>query len=297
MTSSCGGSSSAAACSKESDEQQQMRRVAFVAVVVSTAAVIASVVTLPMLYSYVQSFQSHLMVETDYCKARSRDMWLEMTALQAGKGIVHRQKRAWLFGQWIPEGGNGGGGSNSNYGSGAAGAQSNAAGYGGYGAVVNAEPAPVCCTCNQGAAGPPEPGLDGKSGRDAELIPAPQSEPCVICPPGPSGPMGMMGPKRTEWLVNLISHFIYSFRYKFNIIEFLRPVGRPGRDGMKGAPGAPGRLIPVPGPMGPAGKPDQMAAQDPMGHRIPAHPPETQEPQERKEDQDQEDCQAPQDQM
>ena len=36
--------------------------------VVSTVAVIASVITLPMLYGYVQSFQSHLMVETDYCK-------------------------------------------------------------------------------------------------------------------------------------------------------------------------------------------------------------------------------------
>ena len=35
--------------------------------------------------------------------------------------MVHRQKRAWLFGQWIPEGGNGGGGASSNYGSGAAG--------------------------------------------------------------------------------------------------------------------------------------------------------------------------------
>uniref|UniRef100_A0A914GTX0 Nematode cuticle collagen N-terminal domain-containing protein n=1 Tax=Globodera rostochiensis TaxID=31243 RepID=A0A914GTX0_GLORO len=67
---------------KETDEHRQMRRIAFVAVVVSTVAVIASVVTLPMLYNYVQSFQSHLMVETDYCKARARDMWLEMTALQ-----------------------------------------------------------------------------------------------------------------------------------------------------------------------------------------------------------------------
>lgn len=37
-------------------------------------------------------------------------MWLEMTALQAGKGFAHRQKRGWLFGQWIPEGGAGGGG-------------------------------------------------------------------------------------------------------------------------------------------------------------------------------------------
>lgn len=42
-------------------------------------------------------------------------MWLEMTALQAGKGLMHRQKRAWLFGQWIPEGGSGGGGSGGAY--------------------------------------------------------------------------------------------------------------------------------------------------------------------------------------
>uniref|UniRef100_A0A914RFN2 Nematode cuticle collagen N-terminal domain-containing protein n=1 Tax=Parascaris equorum TaxID=6256 RepID=A0A914RFN2_PAREQ len=53
---------------KESDEHRHMRRIAFVAIVVSTAAVIASVVTLPMLYSYVQSFQSHLIIEADYCK-------------------------------------------------------------------------------------------------------------------------------------------------------------------------------------------------------------------------------------
>ena len=55
---------------KETDEQQQMRRVAFFAIVISTTAIIASVVTLPMLYSYVQSFQSHLIVETDFCKVR-----------------------------------------------------------------------------------------------------------------------------------------------------------------------------------------------------------------------------------
>lgn len=54
------------------DERQQrhMRRIAFIAIVLSTSAVVASIVTLPMLYSYVQSFQSHLMVETDYCKVR-----------------------------------------------------------------------------------------------------------------------------------------------------------------------------------------------------------------------------------
>ena len=30
-------------------------------------------------------------------------MWLEMTALQIGKGHVNRIKRGWLFGQWVPE--------------------------------------------------------------------------------------------------------------------------------------------------------------------------------------------------
>ena len=53
---------------EESDEQRQMRRVAFFAIVVSTVAVIASIVTLPMLYNYVQSFKSHLIVESDFCK-------------------------------------------------------------------------------------------------------------------------------------------------------------------------------------------------------------------------------------
>ena len=52
----------------ESEEQRQMRKVAFFAIVISTTAVIVSIVTLPMLYSYVQSFQSYLIVETDFCK-------------------------------------------------------------------------------------------------------------------------------------------------------------------------------------------------------------------------------------
>lgn len=53
---------------KESEYQRQMRRVAFFAIVVSTAAVIASIITLPMLYSFVANLQSHLAAETDFCK-------------------------------------------------------------------------------------------------------------------------------------------------------------------------------------------------------------------------------------
>lgn len=100
----------------------QMRRVAFFAIVVSTAAVIASIVTLPMLYSYVQNFQSHLIVETEFCKSRSKDMWIEVHQLQ-----THTQSRS-----------------------------KRAAGYGqpastGYGPVVN--PDTSCCSCQQGPPG------------------------------------------------------------------------------------------------------------------------------------------------
>lgn len=50
------------------DEHQHMRRIAFLAIVLSTAAVISSIVTLPMLYGLVQTLESHLMVEADFCK-------------------------------------------------------------------------------------------------------------------------------------------------------------------------------------------------------------------------------------
>lgn len=94
----------------EAAEQRQLRRVAFFAVVVSTVAVIASVVTLPMLYSYVASFQSHLIIETEFCKVshsllsyripsitvpslqtRTRDIWAEMHNIDVPR--LHRSKR------------------------------------------------------------------------------------------------------------------------------------------------------------------------------------------------------------
>ncbi len=55
----------------ENEEHRHMRKVAFFAVVVSTVAVMASVVTLPLVYNYVQSLQSHMMAELDYCKVLS----------------------------------------------------------------------------------------------------------------------------------------------------------------------------------------------------------------------------------
>uniref|UniRef100_A0A915LQS5 Nematode cuticle collagen N-terminal domain-containing protein n=2 Tax=Meloidogyne incognita group TaxID=654580 RepID=A0A915LQS5_MELJA len=261
-------------CLKETDEHRQMRRIAFVAVVVSTVAVIASVVTLPMLYSYVQSFQSHLIVEIDHCKAKSRDMWLEMTALQIGKGHVNRVKRGWLFGQWVPENGYepaqtgpsntvqsaiSQGPSGATYGQGAA----------GYQPVVAPEPAPVCCTCHQGPPGPIGPegepgpdgedgpnGKDGTSGKDAQILPAPLEPPCIICPPGPAGPQGPAGAKGPPGPKGSPGEPPKDgVPGEQGMAGQHGPPGRPGREGPRGAPGSPGRLIPVPGPQGPAGPP------------------------------------------
>lgn len=178
-------------------------------------------------------------------------MWLEMTALQAGKrAAASRMKRGWLFGQWVPE-------------------KASSGGYGGdgntyvpassYAPAVVADVEQSCCTCNQvscfkklirnlrltfafieilfcfkyltfqGPAGPPGPdgepgedgkdgedGSDGRDGKDAQVLPAPANEPCIICPPGPPGPPGSIGPRGPPG-----------------------PKGSPGelpRDGVKGEP-------------------------------------------------------------
>ncbi|PAV87156.1 hypothetical protein WR25_05681 [Diploscapter pachys] len=95
---------------------------------------------------------------------RSRDMLV--TLYQTAPN--HRAKRGWLFGNWVPESGTGGGGETyesdagapaSRYGNAPAPHprqphQQQAPAYGGYGPVVNAEPEPQCCTCQQGAPGP-----------------------------------------------------------------------------------------------------------------------------------------------
>jgi hypothetical protein len=52
----------------ECDEMRRARRVAFCAVVVSTVAVVASVVSLPIVYNYVQSLQTHMIAQTEFCR-------------------------------------------------------------------------------------------------------------------------------------------------------------------------------------------------------------------------------------
>lgn len=47
---------------------QKLRVTAFVAVALSTVAVIFSIITLPLIYTYIQTLQSHIINEAEYCR-------------------------------------------------------------------------------------------------------------------------------------------------------------------------------------------------------------------------------------
>ncbi|CAD6199941.1 unnamed protein product [Caenorhabditis auriculariae] len=242
----------------ESTEHKELRRVAFFAIVVSTVAVIAAVVTLPMLYSYVANFQSHLIIETDFCKTRARDMWAEIHHLDSPQ--FARAKR--------------------QYGSSPQPAAYPSGGSGGYGApVTNADPAPTCCGCQQGPAGPPGPpgddgpsgedggsGNDGNNGKDGNLLEsAIASEPCIICPPGPPGPQGMSGGKGPQGPKG--GNGENGKDGKPGDLGMLGPqgmMGQPGRQGVSGPKGAPGRVNQI---NGPAGLPGHKGIRGPPGPR------------------------------
>lgn len=53
---------------KKFKEAEQFRRLAFVGVAFSTISIIIAVVSVPMIYNYVQAVQSVLQNEVDFCK-------------------------------------------------------------------------------------------------------------------------------------------------------------------------------------------------------------------------------------
>uniref|UniRef100_A0A915P0T6 Nematode cuticle collagen N-terminal domain-containing protein n=1 Tax=Meloidogyne floridensis TaxID=298350 RepID=A0A915P0T6_9BILA len=157
----------------ETEEHRQLRRVAFFSIVISTAAVIASIVTLPMLYSYVASFQSHLVQETDFCKIRSRDMWTEMAVLN----------------QPAPPTGNRGKRQAGGYGVDGQDAQDGRDGQ----VLRSAIPREPCIIC---PAGPPgSQGAPGQKGpRGPKGQPGEQGKNGDKGTPGFQGPLGLQGP-------------------------------------------------------------------------------------------------------
>ncbi|EFO26698.1 hypothetical protein LOAG_01788 [Loa loa] len=214
-------------------EHEQLRQSAFLAVVISTAAVITSIITLPMLYSFVATFQSHLFREIEYCKARTRDINIKFSLLSIEDGDIvnDRKKRQY-----------------SSYGINSIGPSfpTHLDQYPHLPLKANYKPSQnKCrCSCQQGPAGQPGapgdtgppgidgiPGRDGNKGRDAKLLfPTEKEDRCVICPEGPRGPPGTPGLKGPKG-----------------------PKGAPGKNGADGEDGRPG-LQGAKGPVGGMGK-------------------------------------------
>jgi hypothetical protein len=70
------------------DRQQEadsLRRIAFFGVAVSTIATLVCVISVPMLYNYMQHMQSVMQNEVDFCKSRSGNIWREVTRTQVRK--------------------------------------------------------------------------------------------------------------------------------------------------------------------------------------------------------------------
>ncbi|VDM62041.1 unnamed protein product [Angiostrongylus costaricensis] len=262
--------------SGKEEERASLRPVAFAAVVFSTVALTSCLLTFPMILHYVQTLESQVQLDLEYCQVRARDMWKEMLNIETGgkrdvaklADIVMNQRRLeksiftelfvkinaemkafrdtladfWarrLHDQELRD-------EPVGYEGGTAAIESSTQG----GRTLG------CCTCNRGAPGPPgDPGRDGIDGIDG--MPGDIGQPGLPAPPGPEptslfppqcpceAPPGDPGPK-----------------------------GQQGPDGPPGPPGAPGEDG-KPGDQGPRGNPGMPGPPGPTGRPGPPGEPGT----------------------
>lgn len=63
-------------------EVKQLRWIAFCGVTMSTVATLLCVISVPMLYNYLQHVQSMMESEIEFCRTRSANIWREITHTQ-----------------------------------------------------------------------------------------------------------------------------------------------------------------------------------------------------------------------
>ncbi|KRX40199.1 Collagen alpha-5(VI) chain [Trichinella nativa] len=262
-------------------EAEQFRLIAFIAVVLSTATVAACIISVPWMYSYLQSVQSELEDEINFCQSRTNDLQGEIGMIVNGiHGMNRREKRRALFvrptrgsnyaapiyqkvsaysvNDYAKEASRQQGYSTaadvcppSCYTSGAQ--HNGASGGGAYGAAIELpKPGDICCTCHQGPAGPPGP--PGPSGQDGE-----DGLPGMPGKPGKNATPGSHQPIPAPPCIKCLE-------------AAPGPPGRPGPPGLRGEPGNPGKdgissYVSEPGPPGPPGLPGQPGRLGRQGYR------------------------------
>ncbi|EJW69831.1 hypothetical protein WUBG_19262, partial [Wuchereria bancrofti] len=68
---------------KEREEEcKNLKLVAFIGVAMSTIATLVCVISVPLLYNYMQHMHAVMQSEVDFCKLRSNNIWREVTRTQ-----------------------------------------------------------------------------------------------------------------------------------------------------------------------------------------------------------------------
>jgi hypothetical protein len=73
---------------QKAEEVDALRRLAFFGVAMSTVATLVCVLSVPMVYNYMQHVNSAMLNEVDFCKLRTGNIWREVTRTQ-----VHSTER------------------------------------------------------------------------------------------------------------------------------------------------------------------------------------------------------------